>query len=162
MRGALVRSALFLFVGPGIALVLLPAVVLSWSGGPRDGGAFRYVGLLTLAIGGAVLLWCFAGFAVDGRGTPAPYDPPRQLVTGRLYARVRNPMYAAVTTMLVGEAVLFWSGPLLGLAGIMWLAFHAIVIAYEEPTLRARFGPSYDAYRASVPRWIPRRLVRQY
>src|SRR6266511_3777216 len=30
------------------------------------------------------------GFADQGRGTPAPFDPPRRLVTGCLYTRVRN------------------------------------------------------------------------
>jgi protein-S-isoprenylcysteine O-methyltransferase Ste14 len=30
------------------------------------------------------------------------------------------------------------------------------VIFYEEPALHRQFGASYDEYRRSVPRWIPR------
>jgi protein-S-isoprenylcysteine O-methyltransferase Ste14 len=37
------------------------------------------------------------------------------------------------------------------------LANHLFVIGYEEPTLRRRFGPSYEAYCAAVPRWVPQR-----
>jgi hypothetical protein len=37
-----------------------------------------------------------------------------------------------------------------------WLLFHLLVILYEEPALRGRFGRDYDVYCQRTPRWIPR------
>ena len=142
---------------PAIAMLYLPALVLSSSGGGRGLGALSLFGSLAITAGLATLLWCFAGFIAEGQGTPAPYDPPRRLVSGRLYRWVRNPMYLAVTTVVLGEALLFGSVALLGYAVALWVVFHLFVTLYEEPGLHARFGAVYDAYRASVPRWIPRR-----
>lgn len=142
---------------PGLAMVYLPALVLSGSGGAREPGGSTLIGLVPIVVGLATLFWCFAGFIAEGRGTPAPYDPPRRLVSGRLYRWVRNPMYVAVTTVVLGEALLFGSVGLVVYAVALWLVFHLFVTLYEEPGLHRRFGQEYDAYRAAVPRWIPRR-----
>ena len=142
---------------PGLVMLYLPAFVLSSSGGARDLGALSLAGLIPIIVGLATLFWCFAGFIAEGQGTPAPYDPPRRLVSGRLYRWVRNPMYVAVTTVVLGEALLFGSVALLGYAVAIWVVFHLFVTLYEEPGLHARFGAAYDAYRTAVPRWIPRR-----
>ncbi len=142
---------------PGLAMLYLPGLVLSSSGGSRDLGALSLIGLVAITVGLAVLFWCFAGFIAEGQGTPAPYDPPPRLVSGRLYRWVRNPMYIAVTTVVLGEALLFDSMALLGYAVAVWVVFHLFVTLYEEPGLHARFGAVYEAYRSAVPRWIPRR-----
>jgi hypothetical protein len=36
------------------------------------------------------------------------------------------------------------------------LAVHLFVLTYEEPTLRRTYGADYEAFRAGVPRWMPR------
>jgi protein-S-isoprenylcysteine O-methyltransferase Ste14 len=102
------------------------------------------------------LLWCVLGFLVEGRGTLAPIDPPRRLVTGRLYQHVRNPMYVGLLTLLAGEAVGFGSIDLTAYAVAVAACVHLFVIGYEEPSLHRRFGAAYDQYRQAVPRWIPR------
>ena len=142
---------------PATFLVLIPAMILSATGTEGEGGVLRLVGLVPLVLGIAVFAWCFAGFIVEGEGTPAPYDPPHRLVTGRLYGWMRNPMYVAVTTILVGEAMFYGSVALLAWAAVAWIFFHVFVVLYEEPTLQRRFGPAYDAYTEHVPRWIPSR-----
>jgi ADP-ribose pyrophosphatase YjhB (NUDIX family) len=110
-----------------------------------------------MIVGIAILAWCFAGFIVEGEGTPAPYEPPHRLVTGRLYGWMRNPMYVAVTSILVGEAIFYGSVALLLWAAVAWIVFHSFVILYEEPTLRRRFGAAYESYTEHVPRWLPSR-----
>jgi len=150
------RTLIFAVFMPAMVLVYVPWVVLGSSGDRPDVLGWRAVGLIPLAAGVAVLLVCFAGFILEGRGTPAPYDPPRRLVTGALYRRVRNPMYVGVTTALVGEAVVFGSLALLVWALAMWLIFHLFVVLYEEPGLRERFDGAYEDYLRRVPRWIPR------
>lgn len=142
---------------PATFLVFIPAMILNVTGIDGEGGVLRLVGLVPLVLGIAVLAWCFAGFVVEGEGTPAPYDPPHRLVTGRLYGWMRNPMYVAVTTILVGEAMFYGSVPLLVWAAVAWIIFNFVVIFYEEPTLLRRFGPAYEAYLERVPRWIPSR-----
>jgi len=157
VAGRFIRTLLFGGLVPATFLVLIPAMILSATGTEGEGGALRLVGLVPLVLGIAVLAWCFAGFIVEGEGTPAPYDPPHRLVTGRLYGWMRNPMYVAVTTILVGEAMFYGSVALLAWSAVAWIFFHVFVVLYEEPTLQRRFGPAYDAYTEHVPRWIPSR-----
>jgi protein-S-isoprenylcysteine O-methyltransferase Ste14 len=156
MMSLALRTIVFAVLMPATVLVYVPWLILGTSGERPDVLGWRALGLLPLLAGVAVLLLCFAGFILEGRGTPAPYDPPRRLVTGALYRRVRNPMYVGVTTALVGEAIVFGSLALLAWSVVMWLTFHLFVVLYEEPDLRARFDGAYEEYLHRVPRWIPR------
>jgi protein-S-isoprenylcysteine O-methyltransferase Ste14 len=109
-------------------------------------------GLLALA-GTLILLRCVWDFVATGKGTLAPVDPPRHLVVTGLYRYTRNPMYNGVLAVLLGQAWFFGSMSILTYAGFVLVAFHLFVVLYEEPTLEAQFGESYQAYRQSVPRW---------
>jgi protein-S-isoprenylcysteine O-methyltransferase Ste14 len=104
-----------------------------------------------------MLLHAFARFVAEGAGTPAPVAPTERLVVGGLYRHVRNPMYVAVLTIIVGEALLLARPVLLVYAGVVAAAFAAFVAGYEEPVLAARYGAEYEAYRRAVPAWWPRR-----
>jgi protein-S-isoprenylcysteine O-methyltransferase Ste14 len=150
------RAAIFTIIGPGLVLVGIPYWILS--GKPREVVSLmpRLSGLVLMAVGAALLFWCFGEFVVRGRGTPAPYDPPKKLVTTGLYRFVRNPMYIALVMALGGEALFFGSRSLWIYAAAAWLAFHLRILLYEEPALRRLFGAEYETYRAAVPRWIPR------
>jgi protein-S-isoprenylcysteine O-methyltransferase Ste14 len=150
------RTIVFAVLMPATVLVYVPWLILGACGERPDLVGWRALGLVPLFAGVGVLLVCFAGFILEGRGTPAPYDPPRRLVTGALYQRVRNPMYVGVTTALVGEAILFGSVGILAWSLVLWLVFHLFVVLYEEPGLRDRFDGAYDDYLRRVPRWIPR------
>lgn len=157
MGGRFLRTLVFGALAPALVLVLIPALILSATGTGGEGGVLRLVGLVPLVLGIAILAWCVAGFIVEGEGTPAPYDPPHRLVTGRLYGWMRNPMYGAIVTILLGEAMFYGSVALLLWAVIAWVLMNFFVILYEEPTLRTRFGPAYETYLEHVPRWIPSR-----
>jgi protein-S-isoprenylcysteine O-methyltransferase Ste14 len=109
-----------------------------------------------IAAGAALYIWCVSAFAIVGRGTPGPWDAPRHLVAVGPYRWVRNPIYVAALTVVLGEAWLFLSFQLLIYSGVMAIVCHLFVMGYEEPTLRRRFGDSYLAYLRTVPRWIPR------
>lgn len=91
-----------------------------------------------------------------GHGTPAPIDPPTQLVARGLYRFVRNPMYVGVVTILIGETILVAERAMAAYAVLIWTMFHLMVVFYEEPKLARLFGKQYAAYRDAVPRWIPR------
>jgi protein-S-isoprenylcysteine O-methyltransferase Ste14 len=109
-----------------------------------------------MLLGAAIYFRCAWEFAVRGLGTPAPIAPTKFLVVTALHRYVRNPMYIGVFGVLLGEAVAFRSAVLLGYAAFFCVPVELFVLFYEEPTLRRQFGESYEEYRRSVPRWIPR------
>jgi protein-S-isoprenylcysteine O-methyltransferase Ste14 len=152
---ALTYAALFI----GLVLVFVPARVLSWSGivQPEIFGAPQIAGMLIGGAGIALALWCVLTFAFLGKGTPAPFDPPRRLVIRGPYRFVRNPMYIGAVLALAGAALFYQSWPLLGYTALFFLATHLFVVFYEEPTLRRLFGAEYEAYRQRVGRWLWRK-----
>jgi protein-S-isoprenylcysteine O-methyltransferase Ste14 len=110
---------------------------------------------MALGLSGALLvLWCIVTFVARGRGTPAPFDPPREFVATGPYRYVRNPMYIGAFGILVGSGLILGSPSILGLAFLFLLFTHLLVLLYEEPSLTRRFGDSYLHYKASVHRWI--------
>jgi protein-S-isoprenylcysteine O-methyltransferase Ste14 len=156
-------TLLFLLLAPGIVAGLVPAEISSWRIGawPLAGGLFVAIGAGLIAAGFLCLLDCFARFALQGLGTPAPVFPTQRLVVTGWYRFLRNPMYAAVLALIFGQALVFAN---LGVSiyGIfVAAAFYAFVKTYEEPTLRRTFGAEYDAYCAIVPGWLPRLTPRR-
>jgi protein-S-isoprenylcysteine O-methyltransferase Ste14 len=148
-------SAAFLVLAPGVVAGLIPWLLTGWrmEAAPLP---VRIAGGLLIAFGLAFLLHAFARFVVEGLGTPAPVAPTERLVVGGVYRYVRNPMYLAVGATIVGQALLLGQFGLLAWAVAFWLLVFGFVRFYEEPTLSARFGASYDAYRRAVPGWLPR------
>jgi protein-S-isoprenylcysteine O-methyltransferase Ste14 len=137
---------------------VFPAAILWVTGGgwPPSFGWRQAAALAVIALAHLVLVPHVAAFVRHGEGTHAPFDPPRHLVTGALYRRVRNPMYLTYTAIIAAEALFFESPALLGYAGAFWLLAHTFVVKVEEPGLEKRFGPAWRDYRSRVPRWLPR------
>jgi len=113
------------------------------------------LGLSSIGLGGVLLAACILEFARSGRGTLSPVDPPRHLVVRGLYRYVRNPMYVSVTAIILGEALLTRSVALALYWAVWFVGANLFVIGFEEPSLRRRFGSSYDEYTQQVGRWIP-------
>lgn len=116
----------------------------------------RMLGWFLICVASAILLHSFLRFAFEGGGTPAPVAPTDRLVVGGAYRFVRNPMYVAVVTIILGQALLFQSLSLLLYAAFIAAMMAGFVLTYEEPTLAARYGEAYETYRRAVPRWLPR------
>lgn len=158
----LLRAITYASVFIGVLLVFVPARLLSRSGivAPEAIGWPQAAGAV-VTLGGALLAaWCIASFVRVGRGTPAPFDPPRRLVARGPYARIRNPMYVGAVLALAGAALFYQSLALLAYATVFVLVAHAFVVLYEEPTLRDTFGGDYESYCRRVGRWWPRRSGR--
>ncbi len=151
-------SMVFLLIAPGTAAGLVPWWISRWRvQAPLLGfPVLRIVGALLIIASIPVLLDSFGRFALQGLGTPAPVFPTRHLVVSGLYRHVRNPIYVAVESTIVGEGLFFGNLRLLEYGALVWLGFHLFVLAYEEPKLRATFGAEYEAFCAHVPRWLPR------
>jgi protein-S-isoprenylcysteine O-methyltransferase Ste14 len=152
----LARAVTYASLFIGFVLVYLPAQILSRTGW-FEGGALAplVAGMVIAGFGAVIVAWCVKSFVFDGRGTPFPLDAPRRLVVRGPYTYVRNPMYIGAFLVLTGAAMRFSSPPLFLYAAGFLLVMHALVVLYEEPVLRERFGDDYEAYRRAVRRWLP-------
>jgi protein-S-isoprenylcysteine O-methyltransferase Ste14 len=149
------KSLLFLIVAPGMVAGYIPLMLLRR--GPQiETGVFAYLAFPLWIVGGIILLWSFWNFLIEGRGTPVPIDPPKELVATGFYRYVRNPMYFGVLLILIGHFLWFGFWSLLVYTAFAFVATHLFVTFYEEPTLKRKFGTAYQEYLKRVPRWIPR------
>ena len=155
----LVRAVVYGSVFVALVLVYLPGRMLAWSGVERPPamGPSQWIGGALVLVGIVPMAWSFLSFVFRGRGTAAPFDPPRLLVVSGPYRYVRNPMYLGAMTSLLGAAVHYRSDGLLAYLAVFVLWAHLFVVGYEEPRLRRAFGDAYAAYSMSVRRWLPGR-----
>jgi protein-S-isoprenylcysteine O-methyltransferase Ste14 len=149
-------SLVFLVVAPGVAAGLIPYLLTDGWESRDPAVAWKLLGGVLIVAGAAVLVHAFARFVIEGLGTPAPVAPPSQLVIGGLYRHVRNPMYLAVATTIVGQAAQLGRPALLLYAALFMAVVVAFVYGYEQPTLAGQFGAEYEEYRRNVPAWVPR------
>jgi protein-S-isoprenylcysteine O-methyltransferase Ste14 len=149
-----IRAIFYVLALPGIFAGLIPWLIWQterWPQTPRP-----ILGGVLIALGVVGFAWCVRDFAVRGRGTLAPWDPPRRLVIVGLYRYVRNPMYVAITLFLAGWALAAGSPVIAAYACFMLVAFNLRVLFYEEPILARSFPDDWPQYAAAVPRWLPR------
>jgi protein-S-isoprenylcysteine O-methyltransferase Ste14 len=154
---ALVRTIIYASLFISLVLIYVPAQLLSGSGIIRpEIGPQQIIAMVIGLFGAVIALWCIFTFAIIGKGTPAPFDPPRRLVINGPYHYVRNPMYIGAGLSLAGAALFFESWPVLVYTGVLFLITHLLIVFYEEPTLRETFGKDYETYCIKVNRWLPR------
>ena len=150
------KNIVFAIVVPGLAAGWLPVYIAGGFRTVRSFGWPQLVASVVLAAALSVMVAAIWYFGIVGRGTPAPFDPPKRLVIRGPHRYVRNPMYVAAIGAGLGWSLWFESVPVAVYTVAFWLATHLFVVFYEEPTLQRLFGAEYDAYRAAVHRWLPR------
>jgi len=158
-RGLLVAgTALFVLLAPLQVAGTVPWLLSRWRMRPPFWGwaGLRLLGAAFICAGLSVLAAAIVRFVRQGRGIPTPVLPARRLVVTGLYRYVRNPMYVAIVSVIVGQGLLFGSGSVLRYAAAVAVGFHVFVLLHEEPSLRRRFGAEYEAYCRGVRRWRPR------
>ncbi len=152
----LVRAIISFLILPGVFGFLIPISFACFTGS-HD---IQWAGVPVVLLGVVLLLWCVRDFYVSGKGTLAPWDPPRKIVMVGLYRYIRNPMYAGVLILVLGWGILFQSVALWLYTGILFPAFNISIRLYEEPWLHENFGEEWQSYRSKVPRWLPHLLKR--
>jgi protein-S-isoprenylcysteine O-methyltransferase Ste14 len=155
----LLRHILSILLLPATVTLFVPYLILSSRPLPPLSVAAVILGAGAIGCGLALVVVTIRFFATLGRGTLAPWDPPRHLVAAGVYRHVRNPMISGVVLILLGEVLMF---PARGL--VEWaLGFLVVNLIYipllEEPMLEGRFGDEYRQYKRCVPRWVPRRTA---
>jgi len=151
-------SGIFLFVAPGTVAGVVPWWMSRWRVSNSLPGfmALRVMGALLMAVGFVLLMETFVRFAIQGIGTPAPVYPTKHLVVKGSYRHVRNPMYVAVVSLILGQGMVLGNVQVFVYGLCAWAAMHLFVLLYEEPTLRRTFAQEYEDFCTHVPRWIPR------
>jgi protein-S-isoprenylcysteine O-methyltransferase Ste14 len=149
------KNLIFTVLVPGTVAVFVPyrLLVSSRRFQQADFG-LRWLGLVPILFGVVLYLWCIWNFGAVGRGTPAPIDPPKTLVISGPFKYSRNPFYIAVLAVIFGQSWFFASRRVFLYGLLVWGAFHLFVRLYEEPTLSRLFGPSFERYCSTVPRWF--------
>jgi protein-S-isoprenylcysteine O-methyltransferase Ste14 len=148
------KNLLFTLLLPGTAAVYIP-LLLAEDRVPEAGPVLP-LALAFFVMGVFVYVRCVWDFAAFGRGTPAPFDPPRKLVVRGLYRYTRNPMYVGILALLAGWALLFQTPQLTVYAFCLAIGFQLLIIFYEEHSLGRQFGAEYHIYCSRVGRWLPR------
>ena len=145
---SILGSVLFFVAAPVVVGGLVPWWIMRWEFQPAFLGfeVTRVIGVMLIIAGIPGIVDSFARFALQGLGTPAPIAPPQNLVVTGLYRYVRNPIYIALVSVTVGQALLFGDGSLLWYGAVVWLAFHLFIVLYEEPTLQLKFGMEYKPF----------------
>lgn len=155
-RNVIVSILFVVFGGPGILLLYLPLGITRFRI-PAGEPPWQMCIAGTLIVAGLTpLLESILRFIHVGRGTLVPTAATEHLVVSGLYRYMRNPMYAGVTAVLAGEALLFRNRSLVIEAVLVCLGFTLFVHLYEEPTLTRRYPEAYPRYKSHVPRWLPR------
>ena len=150
-------TVIFAFIAVGTVIIAIPHIILDSNMSILyESGIIRFFGIFPFTIGLILWTWSAWDFVVHGRRTPAPLYPPKQLVSRGLYQIVRNPMYLAVVSILLGEAIYFESFAMFIYVVVIWLLFHLFVVCYEEPKNRKTFGKAYEDCYAKVSRWVPK------
>jgi protein-S-isoprenylcysteine O-methyltransferase Ste14 len=147
------RALSAFLVLPGLFGGVLPALIFGFDPW-RSGG--HSSGYLVIGLGLFLLFWCVRDFYISGKGTLAPWNPPRKLVIVGLYRFHRNPMYIGVLLILTGWCLASGSTILIVYSASIAIMFHLRVIRNEEPWLEEEFGEDWLAYSAAVSRWMPR------
>jgi protein-S-isoprenylcysteine O-methyltransferase Ste14 len=150
-RRVFLRALVAFLALPGVVAFAIPLFAFRRD---RSLSEFTATGAAVLAIGIVILGWCVRDFYVLGKGTLAPWDPPKKLVVRGLYRYSRNPMYVGVLFIVAGWALGFRSGNIAVYAAVLALGFHLRVLLNEEPFLARTHGADWDAYRQRVPRWL--------
>ncbi len=146
------RALLSFLLLPGVVAFLAPALLVP----QLTTRMFHIAGGVPFILGAVVLLWCVRDFYVAGRGTLAPWDPPRHLVRVGLYRYSRNPMYVGVLLILVGWIAGFRTRGLVIYTIVVAILFHLRVLLHEEPWLARTFPGEWPGYKSRVPRWLVR------
>jgi protein-S-isoprenylcysteine O-methyltransferase Ste14 len=158
-----IRAILLL---PGMVLLTIPGIILGrggfdtlglWRSVPGSKAILPALGGVCVGLGLVLIVATARLFGAVGRGTLAPWDPPQHLVVRGVYRHVRNPMMAGALLVLLGEAALSASLPLLCWFAVAGVVYAAYIPLSEEPGLVHRFGDDYLTYKRNVPRWVPRR-----
>lgn len=169
------RVALLAIAYGSLVFVLLPTVIIEQMGllhrwpqlailhisplGWQVVGSYSRLQNVTiielLAIPLGLGLSAVAEFAVRGKGTPLPFDPPQHLVTSGLYRYVANPMQVSTALVFIGLGLWLQNVLVLGCSGMIFIYGIGFAAWSEGDDMVQRYGEAWQLYRQQVGDWLP-------
>lgn len=151
-----IKTILYMGSLHGFFTFYAPFWIATWITPLFNLGIWRLTAFPLWILGVWIMIRCSIDMIRRGHGTPAHMDPPKEFIRTGLYRYVRNPIYLGALLALIGH--ILWSGSALIIAYFLCyvIAFHILIVVFEEPVLRSKFGSAYEEYLRQVPRWIPR------
>ena len=150
----------FMGVGPlyvGLILTLTAAAIILTKTDLlpiANAGVFRLplvlVGVFIIFVGAGLWAAAFFGAKIDCG------IAENRLVTGGVYAHVRNPIYSAFLFVCTGVLLIVGNLWLFVLPAVYWLFLTLLMKNTEEKWLLRQYGQAYQNYAQRVPRCIPR------
>jgi protein-S-isoprenylcysteine O-methyltransferase Ste14 len=158
----IILSILSILIVPLITFFIIPYLFVAnkLAAWPQQIGVLEVIAGILILFGLVLFTWVIYAHAQYGKGTPAPFNPPKKFVASGAYRYSRNPMYVGAITLLVGEALLLKAPWMLLFTACMFLLFLLYVKYEEEPRLIQRYGPSYQEYMKKVPRWFSLKRIQ--
>lgn len=140
----------------GILLQFL-SFSLIWQGRfwERSLPLWRAVASVVLFALAAVLSWTSSRALAGQLRVDAALGAEHRLVRSGPYALVRNPIYTSMLLVLCGTAVIVTGQKLFAAALVLFIAGTEIRVRTEEQLLASRFGEEFEAYKRSVPAYLP-------
>jgi protein-S-isoprenylcysteine O-methyltransferase Ste14/membrane-associated phospholipid phosphatase len=140
----------------GFFVVLAPLGLWVWSSRltcPFPAFHSISIGIALLAAGGLLMVLAMWRLWREGGGLPMNAFPPPRVVTGGVYAWAPHPIYAGFVLGCAGAAIVSNS------ASALWIVTPAValgclslVLGYEGPDLRRRFGSQLPEPWMGLPR----------
>jgi len=153
-----IRTVLSGYLSGGVFIILLPATAMylnSYFNLPIfENVTYVSIGYVFFVVGIFIFIHCAELFVKVGKGTPAPIEPPKEIVVKGLYRFTRNPMYLGYFLIFFGLFFIFGHLLLLIYTFFIIIFLHLYVVYVEEPKLKKRFGKVYEEYVSRVPRWL--------
>lgn len=115
-------------------------------------GLVAWAGVFLCLTGLTLLLWSIVSFGPSFR-VGIDTDVPGKLVTSGAFALSRNPVYIALTLILLGQFLVFSNWILLVFTGAALWLFHRQVLR-EEYFLSKHYGKEFAEYRNRVGRYL--------
>jgi protein-S-isoprenylcysteine O-methyltransferase Ste14 len=160
-RSLAARASLHVVFHAGLLLGVLPALLVTcgrgnWNAPFARASFVNKLYLQWLMVPAVLLISSVQEFVRRGRGTPAPADPPRLLVTSGTYAYIANPMQLGKFLVVAGWG-LFWWNPWMVAVALLGMGYSiGVASPREDNEMTQRFSHAWLQYRHHVRRWWPR------
>ncbi len=143
---------------PFNVVVIIPSLILYLSNYSykMPNKVFLIIGIILFILGLFLAIWTMVLFNNIGKGTPAPWNPPKNLVIEGPYCYVRNPMIIGILLILTSEYFLLNSIQILWWVILFFIINNIHFRIFEEKQLEKNFGEDYIKYKKNVPMWLPR------
>ncbi|MGA3159763.1 MAG: prolipoprotein diacylglyceryl transferase family protein [Terracidiphilus sp.] len=142
----MIRAHLSKVIYGALFVVVLPLTLVLWAQGARDAVRIAALhepalGAMLTALGVAIVLTAIVSLWRYGGGLPMNVFPPPRFVENGIYGLVPHPIYGGFVIACAGVAIFFGSSSGLWLVTpSVALGSAALVLGYELPDLRNRFG----------------------